>query len=37
MTKFQKYEIEKKRLQALNLTPKEYEQGLRRIAARLGV
>lgn len=37
MTKYEKYEQEKKRLQSQNLSPKEYERKIRQIAKQLGV
>lgn len=37
MTKYEKYEQEKKRLQSQNLPPKEYEQKIIQLAKRLGV
>lgn len=35
MTKWQKSEQEKKKIQAKNLTPKEYERAIRELARRL--
>ena len=35
MTKWQQYEAEKRRLQAMNLSPKEYERALAEIIKRL--
>lgn len=34
---WQDYEREKKALQAKNLTPKEYEKAIRKLAKRLGL
>ena len=35
--KWQQYEMEKRRLQALDLSPKEYQKRVREIAKRLGL
>jgi hypothetical protein len=37
MDKLLRYEREKKRLQALNLSPKKYEEEIRKLAKRLKV
>ena len=34
---WEEYEIEKKRLQRKNLSPKEYEEEIRKLTKRLGL
>lgn len=37
MDPYQVYELEKKALQAMELTPEEYEQAVRELAERLNI
>lgn len=37
MNKLKLYEIEKRKLQQMNLTPKEYEKRIKELAKKLGI
>ena len=37
MTKFERYEAEKSKLQRMGLTPAEYEQALRELCRKLKI
>lgn len=37
MTKWERYEIEKKKIIGQNLTPEEYERAIAALSRRLGV
>ena len=37
MTKWQKYESEKRKLQEKNLSPAEYEDAIRALCKKLGI
>jgi hypothetical protein len=37
MTKDERYELAKKKLQAKDLSPKKYEEEIRKLCKRLGV